>query len=842
MTGTVSWILSLKAIADALIGLGVIKGKNCQVKSIVRNGTATVITFAWYNEDEELQEMSFTIYDGVDGINGVDGQDGAPGDPGANGINVVSAEITDTNHLVFTMSNDTTIDAGVISSGVIDDDAESESSTYSSSKIKDLIEEAIASIGGGGGESEEPLYKVAVFSDEHTTKPTADSDWIAFCNLAKREYAHAIVGGGDLSADGDKDELDLWKSMRDTNRGTLPCYTCNGNHESKSVEGYMKYHPELMRQYLDSDADETSGQNNYFYKVIGNEIYAFVPIFEGVSEHKSQTMFSSTVLTWLHNLLEEHRNERVYLFSHIPADYHYLPTNYSGVEAYQTYKGDYEWGYPNPVSDRTTFLSLMKRYKNAIWFNGHTHVSYKEAIENNDNNYVWARYDTDGAKMVHISSLTIPSTIEDSDFTANIAAKSECIIMKVYANKIVLTYYDMISNETHDFEVDTTIVNIEPEGQTKTLSSISATKTKTSYYTDETFSTADVTVTASYNDSSTANVTSNASIGTVDITTTGTKTLSISYTENGVTKTTTISISVSERPSVKTLSSISATKTKTSYEVGETFSNADVVVTAHYSDSTTANVTSSATIGTVDTSTSGSKTLNISYSEDGVTKTTTIAITVTAEPVTKVSISATKTKTSYEVGETFLTDDVVVTMHYSDSSTSVVPHSDDDLYIGTVDTSTTGTKTLLITYDNDGPLLETTISITISAGSTPVDLGTRYDYSTSTANKSKIEPYTVGSTIDFASDSKYYYYKVENLESGKTYTITRDSTLHNDFQIYMIFVDSVGLITQSTPILNASSTQVQSLTATANDATMYLRVRDNYKTEQSYAGITVTKS
>lgn len=85
----------------------------------------------------------------------------------------------------------------------------------------------------------------------------------------------------------------------------------------------------------------------------------------------------------------------------------------------------------------------------------------------------------------------------------------------------------------------------------------------------------------------------------------------------------------------KTLASISATKTKTTYEVGETFSNADVVVTAHYSDSTTAIVTSSATIGTVDTSTSGSKTLNISYTEDGVTKTTTIAITVGEQPTSE---------------------------------------------------------------------------------------------------------------------------------------------------------------------------------------------------------------
>ena len=82
------------------------------------------------------------------------------------------------------------------------------------------------------------------------------------------------------------------------------------------------------------------------------------------------------------------------------------------------------------------------------------------------------------------------------------------------------------------------------------------------------------------------------------------------------------------QPIPKTLVSISATKTKTSYEVGETVSTDDVVVMAQYSDETSANVTSSATIGTVDTSTEGSKSLSVSYTEDGITETTSITIVV----------------------------------------------------------------------------------------------------------------------------------------------------------------------------------------------------------------------
>ena len=88
-----------------------------------------------------------------------------------------------------------------------------------------------------------------------------------------------------------------------------------------------------------------------------------------------------------------------------------------------------------------------------------------------------------------------------------------------------------------------------------------------------------------------------------------------------------------ERPS-KILSSISATKTQTSYEVGDTLSTNDIVVVATYNDSTTSIVTDDSIIDaqSVDMSTAGTYSINISYTEDEVTKTTSINITVISEP------------------------------------------------------------------------------------------------------------------------------------------------------------------------------------------------------------------
>ena len=72
---------------------------------------------------------------------------------------------------------------------------------------------------------------------------------------------------------------------------------------------------------------------------------------------------------------------------------------------------------------------------------------------------------------------------------------------------------------------------------------------------------------------------------------------------------------------------------KTSFEVGDAFSSEGLVVTAHYSDSTNAVVTGF-TVSSPDMSTSGIKTVTVSYTESAVTKTATYQITVNEKSVT----------------------------------------------------------------------------------------------------------------------------------------------------------------------------------------------------------------
>ncbi len=105
---------------------------------------------------------------------------------------------------------------------------------------------------------------------------------------------------------------------------------------------------------------------------------------------------------------------------------------------------------------------------------------------------------------------------------------------------------------------------------------------------------------------------------------TGTATITAKATISGTQYTKTCLVTVTNP---KALSSISVSGQKTTFNVNDSFTFGGTV-TANYSDSTTANVTASATFSGYNLSTTGNQTVTVSYTEGGTTKTTTYSITV----------------------------------------------------------------------------------------------------------------------------------------------------------------------------------------------------------------------
>ena len=110
------------------------------------------------------------------------------------------------------------------------------------------------------------------------------------------------------------------------------------------------------------------------------------------------------------------------------------------------------------------------------------------------------------------------------------------------AKNVVLTRTPAVGH----WRLQKVVVTLGEEAPAAILSSISVEGQKSAFNVGDTFSHEGAVVTALYNDGTTKNVTDDAEFSTPDMTTAGTKTVTVSYTENEVTKTTTYEITVAE--------------------------------------------------------------------------------------------------------------------------------------------------------------------------------------------------------------------------------------------------------------------------------------------------------
>ena len=228
------------------------------------------------------------------------------------------------------------------------------------------------------------------------------------------------------------------------------------------------------------------------------------------------------------------------------------------------------------------------------------------------------------------------------------------------------------------------------------LSSISLSENrKTEYVEGEVFEKPEVT--ARYSNNSTKVVTNETTFTGYNLATTGTYTVTASYTEDNITKTADYEISV-EVPRV--LQSIEIIEPKTEYFTGDTFSKP--VVTAYYDDSSSENVSSSAVFTGYDMQTSGNQTVEVSYTYKDVTLTDSYNISVTQLQVVNLQISSPKTE--YYTGDT-LTKPVVTATYNSGKTTTVTSSAEFSGY----DLNNSGVQTVKVSFGG----MEITYQITV---------------------------------------------------------------------------------------------------------------------------------
>ena len=222
-----------------------------------------------------------------------------------------------------------------------------------------------------------------------------------------------------------------------------------------------------------------------------------------------------------------------------------------------------------------------------------------------------------------------------------------------------------------------------------------------------------------------------------------------------------------EVQSDKSLDSISldTSDAPTTFNVGDTFSYEGLTVTAYYDDGTDDIVTPTS-VSTPSMSSAGQKTVTVSYTEGGVTKSATYTITVNA--VTLTSIEVSDAKTAYYVGDTFVKPTVTAT--FSNGSTSDVTNS---ATFSGYNLSNAGNQTVSVSYTN-GTTETTSYSITVTAVAvtsldisgytTSFKVGDTFSFGgTVTAN------YNNGSTSDVTASATYTGY---NMSTSGNQTVT----------------------------------------------------------------------
>lgn len=188
---------------------------------------------------------------------------------------------------------------------------------------------------------------------------------------------------------------------------------------------------------------------------------------------------------------------------------------------------------------------------------------------------------------------------------------------------VAISYY--YSPDAHTFTASQAI-------GVRELSSItvSTPPTKTTYKAGETLDLTGINVLAVYDDGYVESVTQNCVFSPANGATLSTSdsSVSISYTLNSVTKTTSQAILVKELSSI----AVTTPPTEIEYTIGDQLDLTGIVVTATYSDGSTEEVTNSCTFSPADGSTlSLSDTaVTVSYTDAGITKTTSQVIDVTA--------------------------------------------------------------------------------------------------------------------------------------------------------------------------------------------------------------------
>lgn len=292
------------------------------------------------------------------------------------------------------------------------------------------------------------LYSVGVVSDihifesEYSSNTTRITDSHADLARAIKYFSNNV---NMLCACGDLGEynqaLTKYTEIRDLNKGSMLIYEAIGNHEhfvypsgTESVLSNDQVKELLGHPIYYTVSNQADSDLNYYCDSIGDDVF----IFCGAVRWSS--VFNEESFNWLSATLESNKDKRCFLFmhGHLESEDHIYCGDSTDVLTFEMLS-----------SYKTSFIELLKKYPNVLYFHGHTHAmlemqNYTQMLdEPRPANYDYAL----GCHSIHVPSLSMSRDIS-SGAREDLVSTSEGWLMEVYENYVILRGLDFANGTT----------------------------------------------------------------------------------------------------------------------------------------------------------------------------------------------------------------------------------------------------------------------------------------------------------------------------------------------------------------------------------------------------------
>ena len=263
---------------------------------------------------------------------------------------------------------------------------------------------------------------------------------------------------------------------------------------------------------------------------------------------------------------------------------------------------------------------------------------------------------------------------------------------------LLLSLFLLFGCKNNEPSIDNSLYKIKLSGNYQTTFNIG-----------DTFNYDGLKVTAYYRDSTHIEV-HDYTVSSPNMNISGYQDVVVTYKENNKSVSASYKINIEEE-SVITLQYISISGNyKTIFNYGDTFTYSGLIVTAYYSDNSHKEVTGYS-VSTPNMYLEGTQSVTVTYSEDGISKSTSYIITINkVEEVILVSISISGTyQTIFEYNETFNYNGLIVTAYYSNNTSKAVTNYS----VSNPNMTLVGSQKVTVTYSENNISKTSSYNITV---------------------------------------------------------------------------------------------------------------------------------